>query len=281
MPAVEWPAIDEAISRLGKRRAQQDYEEGRWLLAGRRAAVHSRFGFATFAEYVERRLGYDPRTTADRLRVAEALVDLPGLRRALVEGSRHWSAVRELARVVVPQTEGEWLEATKGKSVRQVEAMVSGHNRGDRPADPKDPNLKKHIVRLELSPEVFARLRECLDRVRKEVDPHLSDEHALDDMCQRILGGPNDEGRSPYQVALTVCDVCERTWQQSRGEQIEVAAEVGERASCDGQFIGRAHVGGRSGSDVPRVRAKQSTPPAIRRTVIRRAGGCCEVPGFM
>ena len=56
-----------------------DAEEGRWLLAGVRSAVHVHLGFGGFAEYVERLFGYRPRTTREKLRVAEALERLPAL----------------------------------------------------------------------------------------------------------------------------------------------------------------------------------------------------------
>ena len=56
-------------------------------------------GFGTFAEYVERLLGYRPRWTSERLRVAEALELLPELDQALRDGAVSWSAVRELTRV--------------------------------------------------------------------------------------------------------------------------------------------------------------------------------------
>src|ERR1700738_5176553 len=70
VPKADWKTIDQALSHLGRRRAQQDYEEGRWLVAAQRCAAHKRLGFATLSEYVERRLGHDPHTIAERLRVA-------------------------------------------------------------------------------------------------------------------------------------------------------------------------------------------------------------------
>jgi hypothetical protein len=69
--------------------------------------------------------------------------------------------------------------------------------------------------------------------------------------------------------------------QQGRGELVEVAAEVVEMAACDGQDVGRverAHVGANHERATP-TRAKQSIPPALRRRVMRRDGGRCQVPG--
>src|SRR5262245_18132749 len=111
VPEADGRQIDSAIVRLARSRGEQEYEEGRWLLAARRAAIHLRFGFASFAEYVSRRLGHDPRSTAERLRVASALADLPELADALTSGAIARTAIREIVRVAVPATEREWREA--------------------------------------------------------------------------------------------------------------------------------------------------------------------------
>ena len=77
----------EALSRLAKERAAADAEEGRWLLAALRSAAHVHLGFGSFAEYVERLFGYRPRSTQEKLRVAEAIEGLPVIAQALEEGS--------------------------------------------------------------------------------------------------------------------------------------------------------------------------------------------------
>src|SRR5262245_56162459 len=91
-----WREIDRELRRIAKRRAGLDRDEARWLLAAQRAEVHRRVGCATFAEYVERVLGYGPRVCADRLRVAEALEQLPQIAGALEDGALSYSHVREL-----------------------------------------------------------------------------------------------------------------------------------------------------------------------------------------
>ena len=56
-------------------------------------------------DYLERVLGYAPRTAQERLRVARALGGLPVLTEALAQGQLPYSAVRVLTRVVTPGTE--------------------------------------------------------------------------------------------------------------------------------------------------------------------------------
>src|SRR5882672_5379 len=82
----EWVRAHEALSRLARERAAADGEEGRWLLAALRSAAHVHLGYGSFAEYVERLFGYKPRSTQEKLRVAEALEDLPVVARALETG---------------------------------------------------------------------------------------------------------------------------------------------------------------------------------------------------
>lgn len=99
----EWLRAHRVLSRLARERAGADAEEGRWLLAAARSAVHVHLGFASFNEYIERLFGYSPRSTQERLRVAAALERLPAAAKALQEGeltgpqrvsSRAWPSAR-------------------------------------------------------------------------------------------------------------------------------------------------------------------------------------------
>ena len=135
---ITWRVAHEALSRLARERASADAEEGRWLLAAQRAAVHVHLGFGTFGEYVERMFGYKPRSTQEKLRVAEALEGLPALAGALAKGQLSWSAVRELTRVALPDTEHEWLEFARDKTLRQLEQVLAGKRLGDAPGSPPD-----------------------------------------------------------------------------------------------------------------------------------------------
>jgi hypothetical protein len=278
-PRVDWQQAHEDLVRLAKIQARLDWEEGRSLLLGLRAGVHLHFGYATFAEYVERLFGYKPRWTEERLRVTEALETLPELEQALRDGAVNWSAVRELTRVATAESEHAWLEAARGRTARQIEELVAGHGIGDLPQDPRDSNLERRVLRFEVSAETLAYVREALAKVRRDTGAPLDDDAALLAVARHVLGGPTDEGRANYQVALTVCETCGRGWQEGRGEQVEVGSEVVEMAACDAQHLGHvpAHVGSRHVGE--RRRARQSIPPRVRREVMRRDGGRCVVPG--
>src|SRR4249920_1018647 len=95
-PMMDWRRAHEALSEHAKRCSQIDAQEGALLLDALRSGAHLQLGFATFAEYVERILGYKPRWTEERLRVAEALESLPEITAGLRDGMINWSVAREL-----------------------------------------------------------------------------------------------------------------------------------------------------------------------------------------
>src|SRR6187399_3785742 len=170
---VSWQRAHEELVRLAEKRAGLDFEEGRWLLRAFRSAVHVRLGYGSFNEYTERLFGYGPRLTQEKLRVAEALEELPETARELQSGHASFSAVRELTRVATPSTEKEWLEAAQGRTVREIEQLVSGHRPGSRPGDAPDPGAKRHMLRLELSGEVLATFREAMAKIRHDAGEAL------------------------------------------------------------------------------------------------------------
>jgi hypothetical protein len=208
---------------------------------------------------------------------ASARIATPGehLARALESGQICWSALRELTRVATTETELDWLTAAQGKTVRDVEKLVAGLAPGSRPTDEREPGIARHVLRFEVTGEVLSTVREALAKLQRDAGEALDDDAALLLLARAVLQGPSDEGRSSYQVALTVCERCQRATQQGKGELIEVGPEVLEMASCDAQRVGRvdgAHVGASSS------RATQDIPPAVRRLVLRRDHGRCRVP---
>jgi hypothetical protein len=307
-----WQAAHEALTRLARTRAGLDFEEGEKLCAAERACVHERLGYGSFVEYIERLFGYSPRLTLEKLRVAEALDGLPQLAAALREGNVSWSSVRELTRVATRSTERDWLEASRGRTVRDVEKQVSGHRPGDLPGDAKDWRAERHVLRFEVSGEVLASFREAQAKLRRDAGGPLDDDATLLLMARHVLGGPTDDGRASYQIALTVCEACERATQTGLGEALQISAEVAQMASCDAQQIKAIRLESRSGrqnstkneaasirgngGDGTQVggpspgerqppagsrpqRVSQTIPPAVRRAVLLRDRHCCQVPG--
>ncbi len=221
---------------LGSRSRRRGRRRG--PLAALRSAAHVHVGCGSFAEYVERLFGYKPRTTQEKLRVAEALEGLPQLAQALEGGALSWCAARELSRVAAASTEGAWLEAARGKTVRQLEELVASRRPGDEPTTPPQDLPRPRVLRFEVAPETFALFRDAMQQIRRLADSAWDDDAVLLSMARYVLAGPGDAGRSSYQVSLTVCQACGSGQQLASGEPVAVGAEVVSTAQCDAQHIG-------------------------------------------
>jgi hypothetical protein len=164
---AEWQRAHDELQRLARTRAGLDFEEGQWLVRAHRSGVHERLGFGSFSEYVGRLFGYGARLVQEKLRVAEALERLPELAEALKQGRVCWSALRELTRVATPETEAAWLATAKGRTVRELEKLVSGLAPGSQPGDLADPKEVRRVLRFEVTGDVLACVREALMKLRR------------------------------------------------------------------------------------------------------------------
>jgi hypothetical protein len=274
-PELDWRVVDRALRAIRRRRAALDADEARWLRAAEQLQIWRPLGMVSALDYLERVLGYAPRTAQDRLRVARALGALPGLTAALASDDLPYSAVRELTRVATPATEGAWLAAAAGKNLREIEELVADHRPGDRPDDPPDPEARMRVVRFELSSETFALLRQARTALDHEHGTNLADDEFVAAMCSAVLDGSataEPTGRAKFQVAVTVCERCRQGWQEGAGVRIAIDSAAVERAMCDAQHIGSLD------GDEPE-RAHQDIAPSVVRFVWRRDGGRCRVPG--
>jgi hypothetical protein len=209
------------------------------MLCALRSAAHVHVGYGSFSEYIERLFGYKPRTTQEKLRVAEALEGLPSTARALDSGALSWCAARELTRVAAADTERAWLDAARGKTIRQLEEMVASRTPGDAPTTPPKEFARPRVLRFEVAPETFALFREAMQQLRRTAGEAWDDDAVLLSMARHVLGGPGDEGRSSYQVSLTVCAACASGAQRGGGELVPVGEAVVAMAECDVQLLGQ------------------------------------------
>src|SRR3954465_4438256 len=90
---LDWKAIDRALRTIRRRRSALDAEEARWLREAEALQIWKPLGMGSALDYMERVLGYAPRTAQDRLRVARALGELPRLAAALASDDLAFSAV--------------------------------------------------------------------------------------------------------------------------------------------------------------------------------------------
>jgi hypothetical protein len=267
-----WELLHERLRGIARRRAALDAEEARCLREAHDMKLWRHLGYAHMNEYLEREIGYAPQVGVERLRIALALATLPQIEASLNDGWLSYSAVRELTRVATAETEQDWLNKALGKSLREIEVMVSGRKRGDRPEDPKNPDLVKRMLRLELTPAAFALFRQAQSAMADEHGGHLDDSALIEVLCRRALEGTGNADRPPYQVAITQCEWCGRGWQNGAGREVEVGLDVVERARCDAELIGSLD------ADEPE-RLRTTVTPRVRRQVLARDNYRCTVPG--
>ena len=273
---TEWREVHARLRSNARQRAALDANEAFLLREAERLQIWKPLGMVSILDYMERVLGYAPRTAQDRLRVARALAYLPVLTESLGEANGlTFSAVRELVRVATPETEHLWLAAAAGKNQRDLEELVAGHTPGDHPDDPADPDIRKHWVSYKLSPATFALLRQARLALDQEHGRHLDDDQLVAALCSSALesaGEGEPSGRAKFQIAITVCKGCDQGWQDAAGVQVPIDPAAVERARCDAQHLGSLD------GDRPE-RAHQDIPPATVRFIWRRDHGRCQTPG--
>jgi hypothetical protein len=185
--------VDQKLRGIAVRRAALDAEEAHLLRYAEELKLWRAFGFGSLLEYMERAMGYAPHTAAERLRVARAIAELPLIAEALEGGELAHSAVRELSRVAVPDTEAVWLEAARGKSLREIEAMVSGHRPGHLPTDATEPRLHRKTITIEVSPETYDLWRKMHALAAEEHGQRLSDDELITSVFRRAYGDGGGE----------------------------------------------------------------------------------------
>jgi hypothetical protein len=265
--------IDRNLRRLAQADRELAIEMGKWFLIARRTDAHRELGYASFFEYVQRLFGMGVRAAEERLRVAEALESLPEIAAALGAGVINYSVARDVTRVAEPDNEQKWIAAVMHKTAKEVREMVRGHALGDLPTDRPDPALEPRELSLKLTPSAYASFFEAKRALEERLGHRLTDAEIIEAMCADVLaGGEAGSRKAPYQVALSICPQCDRTYRDSAGEVIEVPPTVAEMARCDGDWLGR--VDGDATEDVA-----ASIPAAVRRQVVARDHHRCTVPG--
>lgn len=260
----DWRAHDAELHAIVKRRAADDAAELRCLRELERARVWEKVGDPNMAAYLERVCGYSPRVAYDRMRVARALGELPTMNKALADGFLLYSMVRELTRVAAWETEEEWVEKALGRSLREVEQMVRGRKKGDRPSAPSRAENIRHVIELEVGAESYALFRQAMKAAKDESGERMNDDRALAIVSRRALQQIGDGPRD--HVAHMKCDDCGRVFQDGDGATVEIPNAAFETAECAGD-----HVDG-DGTITRHI------PEATRRAVRMRDHGRCQVP---
>jgi len=280
--------IHAELHRLAKSKAEMDYEIGQWILCADRVKLHVTAG-VTFVEYIGRIFDWDGRTVQSRLLTAQKLERLPLLTDELQAGRVNWSFARELARIAEPETEKKWIEELRGKSIREVEDEVSGHEPNAKPGDDKDPRKRTYAMRFDMKAEGFGRVNQAISRAI-ERNPGMTSEDAILHMAEAYLTKREadatkpagctcaceshaETSRSANIVGYSICTSCQRgVMHAGKSGNLALTPEAIERLECDAVVI-------RNAPDGTPGRVSHVIPPTVRRETIRLSGGHCEVPG--
>ncbi|MHC4943231.1 MAG: HNH endonuclease [Planctomycetota bacterium] len=269
---------------------------GFYLLDFEERRLYLKQGCVNTVHFALLKLHIPTKKTRELLRVARALEHLPLIDCAYSEGRISWSAVRELTRVAVQETEAEWLYLAEESTLRKIEHAVSRAAHGELP--PRDPyGLPKTRLKVvaELAMEDYAVWKAAFDRLAEGCGQELDTSTALTLLAQKFLEQPlkkqEKESRKAYQVVYHRCSDCDRAWIQADEGPVGIApAKVSEREpDAMAIHLNDDHPG--ELQDVPRGTSHLESPwvpveerdkpntPLIRQQVLSRDGHRCATPG--
>jgi hypothetical protein len=263
-------------------------------------------GFRSCAAWLTWRVGLDPGAARQKVRVARALGGLPLLARALACGELSYAKVRAITRVAMPESEAQWLAMGRAGTAEHVERLVRACRRVDRKAEIREA-AQQHAsrslqvyptedgtvqIRGRLAPEVGALLLKALAAAREglyqrrrdqpaEADPPTLEQQQADALAllaETALhhdldpGAPGERYQVVVHVDAAVLADAEAPGQSILEDGLRGSAETSQRLACDAsRVIMRHDADGR----VVEVGARTRTiPPALRRALQHRDGGC-------
>jgi len=265
-----WMMLHERLVAGAKQRLALEAAEARDLVYAEEAEIWRRFGYMSMLEYMQRELFYEGHTARERLRVANKLFELPVLAEAFREGELSFSALKELTRIVVPETEEVWRAAATGKTAREVERMVSGLKEGASPGDRPDPKLERFRITFEVDGEAFALWRAKRIALENDHGQRMTDIEVVKAVSRVDRTG--DGSPTPTLHAVTTCRVCSQSLLVAGGIVTPLSEPIRDRLLCDS-----ADAGDLESNDTRRLTS--DIPAAIRRRALIRDRFACTVPG--
>jgi hypothetical protein len=227
------------------------------------------------------------------VRIGKALRQLPAIEQAFVSGQLSYSRVRELSRVATSADEQDWLDAACAMSMAQLERAVTGTVGGEakaaaRPAEARWRTPETVELWAELPAEAWALLSRAMQGARLASDAPMSDAEALAAVAREALAqqtaaapGADDPTHGAHcrcsadprkAVVLYSCRHCNRTELETNAGAVELSAAAAARLSCGAPVVDLAAQGWQ-------VASGGVIPAAVRRAVLARDRGCCQVPG--
>ena len=255
-------------------------------------------GAASCASWLGWRIGLDPATAREKVRVARALGKLPAIDEALRVGKLSYAKTRALTRVATPETEAKLLEVAVVATGAQLERVCRGYRRALAPDEalaPEERSVRRRdlpggMVKLEivLAPDEADLVLRALDRAREVVHggtdvsaeapgstwPSRAD--GMVALAENLLAGnlATGNGGERFQVMVHVDQdplAPDGVVAATLDDGTRVSAETFRRIACDCGMVAAAG----DGAGLNIGRRARSIPPAIRRALTLRDRGCC------
>tara|TARA_R110000823_G_scaffold132777_5_gene261220 strand:+ start:16336 stop:17637 length:1302 start_codon:yes stop_codon:yes gene_type:complete len=261
-------------------------------------------GLKSCAHWLNWKCGINLGAAREKVRVAHALKGLPQISAALRAGRISFSKVRAMTRVATPQNEDYLLMIAGHGTASHVERLVRNYRKVKRSEALARDNQRhalrelswyidddgSYVIKARLAPEQGARIVQALDAAgdaiyteqRGAVETPIAARRA--DALERIAD--SYFARNGEERAVTGGDRCtlhlhtdvDTLKEAGDGAEAEldsggrVCAETSRRLACDCGVVHWLEDGSGTALDVGR--RTRSIPPAIRRALERRDGGC-------
>ena len=305
-PSISLEALEAEITQLAGHLNAANY---RWLTLI--AEFDRRNGWAdgklpSCAHWLNFKCGLNLGAAREKVRVAHALVGLPKIAASMSRGELSYSKARALTRVACEATEDALLMIALHGTAHHVERLVQGFRRAQE-AQELSREAQQHtnrgvnywyaedgslMFRARLPAVTGALLMKALDAAlaalpENEISTKVESEQrisyasrradALAYLAESFLANPDTSSNTAdrYQVVVHVDAETLHTHAAGRCEIEQgpaIPAETARRISCDSSLL--SVLDNEHGEPLDVGRKTRSIPPAIRRALNTRDGGC-------
>lgn len=245
-----------------------------------------RIGHASAVEFAEKKVGMPKKKAGEAIRIEAALEELPRIRKAFASGEIFWSKVRAIVRVATEATEEAWLEAARSKTSNELERMVKGKEKGQKPSDDLGTRRTTCQIQYDVPASVKATWDTAIEKVMEELGDGATPLDALKVIAERALLSSEGKG-SPYTVVFHVAPDGRSAWADFDEGRVPIGIDEAFEAARSGRVLQLpdplegeypAIPFGERGK-VPPGERDDPTSPALRQAVLTRDGHRCLLCG--
>lgn len=243
------------------------------------AAGWHRHGATSIAHWLSWRVGMSVGAAREHARVARRLAELPRVDAAMAAGELSYSKARAITRVATTATEAELVDMAMRSTAAHLEKICRLYRAHGGPRDPRKLRADRYVrtretddgmvqITLQLQPDEAERVMRAIESSKPKTEPRATLADGALALAEQALRG-DAEQRSPTEVTIHI-NAETVTGHTPAGHGI--TAETCRRLCCDAGLVPMledAH-----GQTIDVGRRTRSIPPAIRRALAARDGGC-------